>query len=521
MRFNHLHLLVAVLGVAALQGAVAQTASSSSGCASVTPLQAEVTKNPQNVDALVRLGEAQLCLGRAQRSQVLLQAARDNLENASNLDGKNFSARFLLGQVYYELNDYDAAILEYSQLTKLFPDNASGFYQLGVVQARIRRTDEAIAAFRSAVQLAGSAKLDAGFQRDANVALAGQLLIKNDFLGAAAAFKAAQEFAPTETALQVSEAQALFDGGKNAEALEVVNRVLAKNRADVAAAWLIASVYEKEKQLDRALRELNRSLAVIAAPKDRALLLLKRGLIESALGKTDASIETLRQSVTADGTLFEARFAYGSALLAGTKPNAKLALDQFKAADKLRSGDGEVQLGLANAQSLLGNHRAAYTNAQNAIRLLSSNPARVSAARFVAARSAYLAGLYREATSEFRTLVTQEAGNAEYKYWLGLCLVQRRDYTAAIEILIEAIKLVPNNLEYRVALSAAYIGAKRFADAVTVARAVVKVAPNNAEAWFNLGLALLNQGKVAEGKKALQTSANLGNQAAKDLLKKL
>ena len=54
-----------------------------------------------------------------------------------------------------------------------------------------------------------------------------------------------------------------------------------------------------------------------------------------------------------------------------------------------------------------------------------------------------------------------------------------------------------------------------------MARAVVKAAPNNADAWFNLGLALLNQGRSEEGKKAVQSAAKLGNQAAKDLLKKL
>ncbi len=530
MRFNSLRLLVAVLGVAALPSALAQTASSSSGCGDVRALQASLTSSPQSVSALVKLGEAQLCLGRTQKSRAFLVAARDNLESASNIDGKNFEARFLLGQAYYELGDFDAAILEFTQLTKLFPDRADAFYQLGVVHARIRKTDDAIAAFNNAAQLAKSGRLEIAFQRDVNVALAGQLLAKRDYASAAAAFKAAQEFAPNEIDLQVSEAQAWFDAGRNTEALEVVNRVLAKNRGNIGAAWLIASIYEKEKQLDRAVRELNRSLAVVTAPKDRAVLLLKRGLVESTQGRADASLETLRQAVSNDGTLFEARYAYGSALLSSSKPNARAAYSQFIEANKLRAGDGEVQLGLANAQSQLGNHVSAYQNAQAAIRLLATDPSRVAAARYVAGRSAYLAGLtasaakadlLRKATIEFRALVAQDASSAEYRYWLGLTLLQRKDYTPAIESLIEAVKLAPNDLEIRIALSAAYIGAKRFSDAETVARAVVKAAPNNADAWFNLGLALLNQGRAAEGKKAVQSAAKLGNQAAQNLLKKL
>jgi tetratricopeptide (TPR) repeat protein len=530
MRFNSLRLFVAVLGVAALPSALAQPASSSSGCANAAALQAVVTQSPQSADALQKLGEAQLCLGRAQKSRGLLESARDNLESASNIDGKNFNARFLLGQAYYELGDFDAATLEFTQLTKLFPERADAFYQLGVVHARIRKTDDAIAAFNSASQLAKTARLEVAFQRDVNVALAGQLLIKRDYASAAAAFKAAQEFAPTEIELQVSEAQAWFDAGRNTEALEVVNRVLAKSRGNVGAVWLIASIYEKEKQLDRAVRELNRSLAVVSAPKERAVLLLKRGLVESAQGKTNASLETLRQAVNNDGTLFEARYAYASGLLSSNSPQA--AFNQFRAANSLRPGDGEVQLGLANAQSQLGNHVAAYQNAQAALRLLATDPTRAAAARYVAGRSAYLAALstsnagskadlFRKATIEFRALITQDANNADYRYWLGLTLLQRKDYTAAIESLIEAVKLAPNDLEIRIALSAAYIGAKRFSDAETVSRAVVKAAPNNADAWFNLGLSLLNQGRSAEGKKAVQSAARLGNQAAKELLKKL
>lgn len=531
MRFLSLRLLVAVLGVAALPSASAQTASSLSGCGDVTALQAKATSSPQNLEALVKLGEAQLCLGRAQKSKTLLNAAQDTLENATNLDPKNFNARFLLGQVYYELGDMDAAIVEYTRLTKLFPERADGFYQLGVVQARIKKTDEAIAAFNSAAQLAKAAKLEVGFQRDVNVALAGQLLIKRDFSGAAAAFNNAQEFAPNDLGLQISEAQALFDAGRNADARDAATQILAKNRGNVAAAWLLASTFENDKAYDRAVRELNRSLALVTAPKDRAVLLLKRGTIELTQGKTELALETLRQAVAGDGILFEARYAYGTALLSGTTPNAKAALEQFKAANILRPDDGDVQLGLANAQSQLGNHLAAYQNAQAAIRLLIADPTRVATARFVAGRSAYLGALkstgssqtdlLRKATIEFRALIVLDAANAQYRYWLGLTLLQRKDYTPAIESLIEAVKLSPNDLEIRVALTAAYIGAKRFADAETVARSVVKAAPNNSDAWFNLGLAMLNQGKTAEGKKALQAAAKLGNQAAKNLLAKL
>jgi tetratricopeptide (TPR) repeat protein len=531
MRTNSTRLLVAVFGVLALSGASAQTASSPASCGNVSGLQAVVTQKPQNVEALVNLGEAQLCLGRLQKSRVLLEAAQDNLETATNLDGKNFSAGFLLGQVYYELGDFDAAAEEFTRLTKVTPDRAEAFYQLGVVQARLKKTDEAIVAFRSAADLAKRGQLEIAFQRDVNIALAGQLLQKKDFAAAAAAFKAAQEFSANDTDLQVLEAQAWFDAGRSAEALEVVNRILSRNRGHVAATWLVASIYERQgaSGRDRAVRELNRSLLVVGAPKDRAVLLLKRGLIESVQGKTNASVETLRQAVNNDGTLFEARYAYASALLSGSNPNPKVALEQYRAADKIRPNDGEVQLGLANAQSQLGNHSAAYQNAQTAIRLLAADPSRVLAARYIAGRSAYLASVgssqsaewLRRATVEFRALVAQDASSTDYRYWLGLTLLQRKDYSAAIESLIEAVKLSPGNLEIRVALSAAYIGAKRYADAETVARDVVKAAPNNADAWFNLGLALLNQSRSAEGKKALQTAARLGNQAAAALLKKL
>jgi Flp pilus assembly protein TadD len=118
-------------------------------------------------------------------------------------------------------------------------------------------------------------------------------------------------------------------------------------------------------------------------------------------------------------------------------------------------------------------------------------------------------------------LLGKDAKNPQYQYWMGLCLVQTEDYAAAVDLLYQTVTTQPNNIDARVALSAAYIGAKRFTDAEIVARSVVKVAPKNAEAWYNLGLALLNQSKIEEGRQALKTSAQLGNRAAQQTLSQL
>jgi tetratricopeptide (TPR) repeat protein len=500
--------------------ALAQTVPAANPCPDTEALLVKTRTDANTASGFINLGNAYLCSAARGNSRELLAAARDAFETAIRLEPRNAIARYGLGSALFELGDYDAALSEYDQLTKLDDKNPTPFYNMGLIYAKLRKTDEAIKAFSKAAELGKAAKSSGDFQRNILTALAQQQNIKKEYPAAAASYKAAQEFAPKDSSLKVSEAQARFDAQQYFEALEVSREVLKTEPNNTGAVLIIASIYERTNQLERAARELNSSLTQITDPKDRSKLLVRRATIERKLGRTNDALKTLSDAVSSDLGSFEARIEYGNAILRMPKPDAQLALLQFMEARKLRPDSGEALFGAARAYDALGNYQSAYNSAKAASRQLTDS-ARANEAAFLAGRSAYYIGKFRDAITEFRALLGKDAKNPRYQYWMGLCFIQTEDYAAAVDLLYQTVTAQPNNVDARVALSAAYIGAKRFSDAEIVARSVVKVAPRNAEAWYNLGLALLNQSKLEEGRRALKTAAQLGNRAAQQTLSQL
>jgi tetratricopeptide (TPR) repeat protein len=509
-----------MLPITAVSTALAQAAPAANPCPDTEALLVKTRTDANTAAGFIQLGNAYLCNAGRGNSRELLAAARDSFETAIRLEPRNAAARYGLGSVLFELGDYDAALSEYDQLTKLDDKSPVPHYNIGLIHAKLRKNDEAIKSFSTAATLAKAAKSSGDFQRGILTALAQQQNIKKDYKAAADSYKAAQEFAPKDSSLKVSEAQARFDAQQYFEALEVSREVLKTEPNNTGAVLIIAGIYERQNQLERAVRELNSSLTQITDPKDRSKLLVRRAAIERKLGRTNDALKTLNEAVSSDLSSFEARISYGDALLRMPKPDGQAALLQFTEARRLRPDSGEALYGVARAYDVLRNYQSAYNSAKAASRQLTDSP-RALEATFLAGRSAYYIGKFRDAMIEFRALLAKDAKNPQYQYWMGLCLIQTEDYAAAVDLLYQTVTAQPNNIDARVALSAAYIGAKRFSDAEIVARSVVRVAPKNAEAWYNLGLALLNQSKLEEGRRALKTAAQLGNRAAQQTLSQL
>jgi tetratricopeptide (TPR) repeat protein len=485
-------------------------------CPTLTELQVLETAargSTATVTAMVDLGQAYLCLKRP-------RDARNILESAVALDYNNFDAHFYLGKAYYDLGDFDAALSEYDQLIRLAPARLEPYYQQGVIYSRLRRTDDAIRSFTAAIDAAlkdPNASLNNDLLADLHIALAQQHRAKGDFASEATAYTGAQQYRPGDLDLVVKQAQALFDGGNPSGALPIVFGVLSKQSGNADAGVLVADILEKQNQADRAIRELNRVLDNNRIPKDRARLLVRRGLLEIKLGRNAAALETFRAASVSDPGSWAARYNFGVLLL---PRDATAALAEFRAALKVRPDDGNTFLGIASAQSSLKNYTSAYSAARSAVKLLSDDTQRNSA-RFIAGQSAYYLKLYPEAIAEFRLLVASNTQNFQYQYWYGLSLFQTKDYNNSIVALESAVKLNPNNLEVRSTLGAAYLGAKRWKDAETVLLEVVRFDPRNAEAWYNLALSVINQGRLEQGKTYLRRAAAEGSTAAKQLLARL
>ena len=497
----------------ALVPSFASAQSATAKCPEVPALEAKVKNAPGNVDAIIELGKAYLCAGRYRDAQY-------TLEDAVALDYKSFDAHFHLGRALFEQGDPEAALFEYTQLAALYPDRMEPVFQQGVVYARLRKPDEAIKAFTSAIELGKKAEVPLSLILDAYLGLTAQQRAKKDFDGAAKSYTdalALEPKDPVESTLMLGKAQVLFEAGKINDALPIAYTLLKRNPGNVAAVMLVADAFEKQGFADRALREIDRSLESIKNPKDRAVLLTRRGLILQKMGRKTDAISAFTSATNANPDAWEAQYNLGVLQLA-TQPAE--ALTRFRAAAKLRPEDGEIQLNIAAAQTALKNYPAAYVAAKTAIPLLQA-PASRARARLLAGQSAYLAGQHDDAAAELRQLVTADPGNYVYQQWYGLTLLALKDNAGAVTALENAVKISPSSIEARNNLGAAYLASKRYADAENVLRTVLSVDANNVDALTNLGLALANQGKLDEAKTTLAKAAALGSSAAKKALEAL
>ena len=507
--------LALMIGVGAAHAQVV-TSATSSRCATpaeLTALETTAKQSGVTVTNLTDLGQAYLCLKRA-------KDARNTLEAAVALDYAYFDAHFFLGKAYYDLGDFEAALSEYDQLIRTSPDRVEPYYQQAVIYARLRRTDDAIRSLTSATAAALKDEVvnkNTDLLADLNIALAQQYRLKLDYNNEAQAYTTAQQYRLGDLGLVVKQGQALFDAGNLATALPLTFGVLSKQPGNADAGVLVADILEKQNQADRAVREVTRVLENNRIPRDRARLLVRRGLLELKLGRGAAALESFRQAAVSDPGSWAARYNYGVLLL---PKNPAAALTEFRAALKVIPDDGNTYLGIASAHSALRNDAGAYSAARSAVKLLKDDATRNSA-RFLAGQSAYNLKLYPEALTEFRTVLATNTSSFQYQYWYGLALYQTKDYAQAIIALESAVKLNPNNLEVRSSLGAAYLGAKRWKDAETVLLDVVRFDPRDSEAWYNLSLAVNNQGKLEHGKTYLRRAAAEGSVAAKQLLAKL
>jgi tetratricopeptide (TPR) repeat protein len=194
-------------------GAAAQAA-----CPDARALETRLRGAPGDLALTLNLGRAYLCAGRYRDAQLAF-------EDAVALDYRAFDAHFYLGRALFEQGSLDAALFEYTQLSSLYPDRLEPLYNRGVVLARLKKPDDAIAAFRAAIEAGRKSNAPQANIVDAYVGLAAQQRAKNDAAGAAQTYAEALEVRAGDPALTLGRAQALLDAGRGPEALPLAYEI--------------------------------------------------------------------------------------------------------------------------------------------------------------------------------------------------------------------------------------------------------------------------------------------------------
>ncbi len=511
--------LVFALLVTGLPLATAQTGGMSGG-ASGTPLSVpsspitSATTNPiatlrnntqsapGDANAWVDLGEGYLEAGR-------LDDAKESFLEAIAVDYLSGNAHFGLGLTEFKRGDLPAALFEFSEVTRLYPERFDGHFNRGVTLVRLRRADEAVDAFAEAV--AQGEEVSGDDLVNAYLGLAGQLEVLGRFDEAAEAYAAALTIRPNDADLIYGRANALYRGGRGLEALPELTE-LEDGGGDYRVSALVADIYVEAGQVDYALRSLERALRKAAEETEgsaaaQADILVKLGLLQRDLGRDEAAVATFERAASTDPTAWEAFYNLGvSQLEAGRTQNA---LDTLQSALALNPESGELHLAIGTVYDLLGESQNALAEGQAAQQRL-SDPQALAEAAFLTGRSLYRLGDYAGALTNLEAALAVTPDSAAAQLWAGLAAYGLEDYESAAGYYERAVQLEPNNIEAQVNLGAAYLVTERYTDAALVYDLLIQQNPEDAEAQYNLGWALFSQGKREEAKTAWRESLTLG-----------
>ncbi|HZW28409.1 MAG TPA: tetratricopeptide repeat protein [Trueperaceae bacterium] len=481
------------LGTAAAQSNVAQ-------------LRAEVQANPGSVVAWVALGNALYQGGQ-------YDDAKGAFLEAIALDYRSGDAHYGLGLSEFARGDYQAALFEFTEVTRLHPDRFDGHFNRGVTLARLRRAQEAAQAFREALAQA-EPEATAADRIAAHIALAGQLELAGDHAGAADAYADALQLDPENADYVLRRGQALYNAGQGLVALPELTELEARS-GDYRVSALISDIYVAQGQIDYAIWSLERALEKARAASDtkaQASTLIKLGTLQRSLGREADAAESYRLAAESDPASWEAQYNLGVTHLENGQP--RQALEALARAEQQGGAERpEVALALATAHDQLAQPQEALGYAQRAAAGL-SDAAQATTARFIAGRAHYRLGDFRAAADQFRAVVQARPSDPAAHMWTGLASYQLGDYGSAVSSFERAVQLNPNSVEARANLGAAYLAAQRYQDAESVYSLLVEQNGGDVEALYNLGWALYSQNRRDGAEDAWVSSCELGYQPA-------
>ncbi len=496
--------LLAAFALAVVFVSGVATAQTSAG------LRQTVQREPGNLDAWIDLGNALL------QENALDEAQKSFLE-AVSLDYRSGDAHFGLGLAEYGRGDYEAALFQFNEVARLYPERFDGHFNRGVTLAKLRRYEEAVEAFSAALET--SAEVSSAEQVNAYLGLAGQLERVEDYASAAEAYTAALELRPGDDALTLQRGQALYNAGNGLEALPELTDLEARSR-DFLVSTLVADIYVQADQPDYAVSSLERALRSAQAAADaaaQASILLKLGLLQRSLGREAEAISAFQRATAADAGSWQARYNLGVSYLENGEPDS--ALGYLENAIAIKPDSGEAQLALATGYDQTGRDAEAFAAAQQALVAL-TDPDLLAQADFIVGRGLYRQEDYAGALAAFEAVLATRPDDASAQLWAGLAEYQRQNYDAAVQYLERSVQLEPDNALARVNLGAAYLASERYQDAELVYQMVVVDTPEDAGAFYNLGWSLYAQNRREGAKEAWVRASDLGYGPAQNALQK-
>jgi tetratricopeptide (TPR) repeat protein len=431
-------------------------------------------------------------------------------EQVVTRDYTNYSGHFCLGLALYRQADLKGARFEFTQLTLLAPNRFEGWFNLGVTLDRLGESAEAAQALSKAIEVGEKAGVAPADLRTSYLGLAKAQRDQRQYEQAAATLANALKKFENDQEVTFLLADSLYRANKPLDALPYLYTLLNQNRANVGAVSLVADIYAGQGLPERAVTELDRSIAAAQDARVKAQLIYKKSSLLSGKAQQDA----LTEAVRLDPRLWTAQYDLGRVRYQGG--DFKGALEAFQAAYNQMPDEPRVVLALALTYDRLGQFAEAGRFA--ALAAKSSSGPEKAEALFVQGKAAYFQQRYDSAEEVLLQAVQLKADRGAAWFYLGRAQFALKKYEAAIASLERAQALEPT-ADTAANLGAAYLAANRYSDAERLLSQAVTLNPRDAVAWYNLGLALQALSRNAEARRAFQQAVNLGYEPARQFLR--
>ncbi|MFW6218011.1 MAG: tetratricopeptide repeat protein [Verrucomicrobiota bacterium] len=161
----------------------------------------------------------------------------------------NAAFHFLLGNLYYQTDQYGPSERALKQAVKKFPSFRRAHRTLGLIYIQSERFDAAIEAWLKVITLGGGDAQSYGL-------LGYAYLSQERYRSALSAYQNARMFKPESTDFRRGEAQCLLQTGQFKQAAALFDELIAEN-PDVADYWLLqANAYLEMERYDDAIANL-------------------------------------------------------------------------------------------------------------------------------------------------------------------------------------------------------------------------------------------------------------------------
>ena len=367
----------------------------------------------------------------------------------------------------------------------LHPANVRVLYNLGDLQRRLGRLEEAVESLTAAVRLEPDyadlrLSLCGAYAHRAPAAAAGspERVVQADLDSAIAHCGAAVDLWPANPVYRHNLGRALYLAARHEEAAAAFEEALGLDSGRRETRLYLGKSLVVAGRFEPALEHL--SGAVAAAPKvaDGHYF---RGRAFEGLGRVSEAARAYERAVALRPEYAEALYSLGRVLhREGRSVEGDSVLVRFE--DLAARGEAGLAAGRAAVQR---QPRDLHSRRSLAARLIAD-------------------GQLSEAREQLLVARAEDPGHAGVLFDLGLVLARQQDWAGSIGALLEAVRIEPDSAAYGVRLAQAYAGAGMTAEAARTLGRILETHPANGKARLEMARIEESRGRLGAAESLLR-----------------